>query len=146
LTLVVGLWLNSTKPIWLAPPLFVYTPVLYIVLMLAWLPLLYLALAHLMGRKRWLVLLLMGLIACGQWFCWASIAPRQQIAELFGDTSVFSQRQCEYTSAKSGETFYTCELRVGSSDDPKEQILRQRFRAWDGLPLMWLVDSTFRIE
>jgi hypothetical protein len=146
LALIVGLFLNSTKPVWFAPPLFTYTPLLYVIIMVVWLPLLYFALARLINRNKWLALLLLGLIACGQWFCWASIAPRQQIAELFGGASVFSQQRCAYTSSESGERYYTCELRMASSDDPNEWVLRQRFRVWQSLPLMWRVESNFQIE
>jgi hypothetical protein len=146
LMLAIGLWLNVTKPVWLAPPLFVYTPFIYVVLAYAWLLLLYYVLAHLMGHKKGLVLFLVLLIAVGQWFCWASLAPRKQIVELVGDVSTFSRRQCEYTSPEPGKTNYVCELRMGSSDDPREWVLAQRVDVWTGWPFMGLVESDFWIE
>ena len=110
--LVVGLLLNAAKPIWFAPPLLAYTPLVYTALALAWLPLLYGALTHLMRRSKLLILLLILVFACGQWFCWASVAPRKHIIELTGDISSFSERRCEYTSLAPGETTYawSCEL------------------------------------
>lgn len=143
--LAIGILLNATKPVWLAPPLFAYTSLVYIFLALAWLPLLYLALKHLVDRGRLLVLVLVLMTACGQWFCWASIAPRRQILELFPG-GAFSEQHCEYTSPGQGNTHYVCELRVGSSDSPDVRILTQEFVVWDRVPLMWLLESDFRVE
>lgn len=144
LALVAGVLLNATKPVWLSPPLFAYTPLVYIILALGWLPLLYFALAHLMDRRKLLVLVLVLSTACGQWFCWASIAPRRQILELFPG-GAFSERRCEYVSPDQGQTHYVCELRVGSSDRPDVRILTQEFAVWDSLPFMRLLESDFSI-
>ena len=144
LTLAIVILLNATKPVWLSPPLFAYTPLVYIILALAWLPLLYFALTHLMGRRKLLVLVLVLLTTCGQWFCWASIAPRRQVLELFPG-GAFSERRCEITSPDQGKTHYSCELRVSSSDRPDEWILTQEFAVWDNLPFMWLLESDFSI-
>lgn len=131
----------AAKPVWLAPPLLVYTPLVYVLLAYAWLPLLYLAVVHLWPKRGW-VLLLVIMLMCGQWLCWSSVAPRQHIFETIGDTDAFAQRDCGYTSPE----IYVCELKAGSSDNPDVWALTQTFRAWKNVPVVWLLESEFRVE
>lgn len=145
LTLVAGLLFNAAKPVWLAPPLFDYTPLIYVAAMLAWLPLLYVALAKTTSRSRGATLGLVALVIFVQCFCWMSAAPRKDVAELFGSSPVgLLERQCEYTT-EQGRTYYACKLRMWSSDSPEEWFLDQKFRVWEGFPVMWRVESSFRI-
>ena len=140
--LVVGVYLNATKPLWLAPPGFEYTPLVYAALAFAWLPLLAVGMARLMTHRRAMLVLLLVLIAGGQWFCWASVAPHREILEMTAWMSAMTTRRCAYT----GQTQYACETRMASSDSPQVWVLTQKFTAWPGWPLMWLDESHFVIE
>jgi len=141
-----GIYLNAVKPLWLAPPLLEYTPLLYAALAYAWLPLFFYALTQIMTRRRVVLVLLVVFTACGQWFCWASVAPRREIMEMTAGMSLMSRRQCAYSRLASGQVYYGCEMRLESSDTAQVWVLQQKFNVWPGWPVLGLVESNFSIE
>jgi len=152
LSAVVGLglviWLNIWKPIWLAPPWFQYTPFVYASLTLAWLPLLFYALAQLAGR-RWLrvltVCILLGLCGCS---CFLNPKLYIELVDLgvFGGSLPLKDLSCQYELPSAERTLYNCELCLGSSDRPQEMILTYVLKVPEDSPFMLLLESDTRYQ
>lgn len=72
----LGVWLDLARPVWLRPPLLAYTPALYSLLPLAWLPALAIcAKFRLINGRLFLLLISVGLLM-GNCFWFTLTAPR----------------------------------------------------------------------
>lgn len=152
LSAVLGLgliiWLNLWKPIWLAPPWFRYTPLVYASLALAWLPLLIHAWSQ-SANRRWLRVLMVCLllVLCG---CSCFLNPKLYYdlvsLGMFGGTLPLDDLSCRYESPSAEQTFYNCELCLGSSDVPQEMIITYKFKILDSSPFMVLLESDTRYQ
>jgi hypothetical protein len=145
--LVLGIVLGATQPVWFTPPWVRYTPFVYTLLSLVWLPLCLYGLWQLLQNKRSLFFLLAVLILVGQCCLSLTLAP----AEL-GYLGIYGGKhpvlggyfRCEETTPQE----LRCELCIISSDDPPETLRTYGFRKFGDLPLMRLiqVDVEYRDE
>jgi hypothetical protein len=105
LTMGVGTALAAWRPVWLAPPLLPYTPLVYLALLLAWLPVLIIcALRRPSGKPRTLVLIVaIGLLVSLSW-C-ALTGPRAGFSLLFGAADTVD---CQEELLPEGWVRYTC--------------------------------------
>lgn len=145
--LAVGLWLNRAKPIWLAPPNMQATPLLYLALTWAWLPVLAYALSHLISRRPLMVLLII-LIIIGQSCATLVLLPLEVFylsTSNSQDTLLGRGLRCEVEQESTGQTL-ACQMCLISSDGPAETIYAYNFKYWDKLPVTWLLDADTRYQ
>ena len=159
--------LNIWKPVWLTPPWLLYTPLLYALLLLAWLPVLAHAAARVL-RLRWAFVILAGAVtvhACVSCvflqgvgidlielslergvFGWGNPDCLYGSAQGSKDRSALACNEglgslnCRYNTASDGTT-YNCVLCIGSSDTPQEIVRTYSFRVLDDWPVMLLIHA-----
>lgn len=145
---VIGLVLYAWRPIWLSPPYYAYTPILYLLIAQVWILVWVYAIWRL-PKRRLLVVLLSTF--CLPLTCIISLilAPQTNSELLF-------MRNEDYGSLKYGGLqeqhcqlqgrIFTCELGTGSSDNDQAFYYSYRFELIDHLPLMRLVNFSSRID
>lgn len=150
LALLAAYGLNRWRPVWLAQPWLMLTPLLYQGLYLPGFALLALALWRLFPQRRLLAVLLTLVLppslCAGCFLVTATLAPRSQaeVIEL-GLLSGTVGMQTFACRAPSGYAF-ECDWRQGSSDGPQVWIVSYRWATLPGLPLMWLTGADERRE
>ena len=159
--------LNIWKPIWLTPPGLLYTPLLYGLLALAWLPVLAHAAARVL-RLRWAFVILAGAVtvpACVNCVFMQGVGidlidlslergvlGRGNPDCLYGAAQGFKDRfalactaglgslNCRHNTDSDGTT-YNCALCIGSSDTPQEIGRSYSFRVLGDWPVMLLIHA-----
>ena len=134
--ILLGIWLDLTRPIWLKPPLFIYMPIMYALLPLAWLPVLAISTRFrlISGLSR----LLIGIVfLIGNCFWFTLTAPR--LMPELPYLGVNGELSCHSTALPQTPSDYTCENHIESSDG--EYVVIYEFELLDNLPFMLLKEQ-----
>jgi hypothetical protein len=134
LAMSAGIWLDLVRPIWLGPPLFVYMPLVYVLLPLVWLPvLIFSSLWRRVGTWRVLALLVVfGILANCFWFTLTAPRTTPELPYLGSN----GELRCRYELLSQMQRQYICDFSFQSSDIEHVTYV---FETLEGLPLMRLV-------
>ena len=99
-----GVILATLRPVWLAPPLLQHTPLIYLSLALAWLPVLGVCaiLRPIGGWRNSVKLVILGLLVC---LLWGILSGPSLGAEML---SRFRDLNCRTEQLLGSQTRYTC--------------------------------------
>lgn len=136
--IILGVWLNLVRPVWLKPPLFIYMPLMYSLLPLAWLPVLAISSRfRIISRLRRLLIGILLLMGNCFWF--------MVIGPLFGPELPYlganGELNCHSTALPQTPSGYICEHRFQSSDS--EYVVTYEFEMLENLPFMLLREQKY---
>ncbi len=140
--LVAGIILGFTQFVWVTPPWVRLTPIIYFLLLMAWVPVFFYGLWILIRGKRGLLIPIAVIVFVGQCCLLLTLSPAElgYLGMYGGEHPVLGGSfSCHETDARS----LTCELCIISSDDPPETLKTYHFRTFGALvPVMLLTGSS----
>lgn len=146
ITLVVGFTLYTWRPLWLAPPYHAYSPVLYFLLALGWIP--FCAYGVWRFPKRRLLVTALGILlvplTCVAGFIVSPHAYYELVHMRGEDHGSLEYGSLDEQHCSLQEQIFTCELAIGSSDNDMVILYSYRFRVINDLPIMWLTSFSSR--
>lgn len=142
--LITAGYLAISQPIWLAPPWITRTPIVYVVLLLLWLPFFLRGMWLLLSGRRQLFTAVIALALAGQCCLILTLNPAE-----FGQLGIYGGQHpvlggyffCQGTTP----TTLTCELCILSSDNPPQISRTYNFLRLGGLPLLRLTGTDTQI-
>lgn len=147
IAVVIGFILYIWRPLWFAPPHHASTPLLYLLLALAWIPLWAYAVWRL-PRHRLLVAVLGFLLAqltCAAGFALSPHAYYELLHMRREDHGSLEYGSLEEQDCSLQDQVFTCELAIGSSDNDRAVFLSYRFEMIANLPIMRLTSFSSRL-
>ncbi|RMF03361.1 MAG: hypothetical protein D6768_06110 [Chloroflexi bacterium] len=143
--LVAAGYLAVSQPIWLAPPWITWTPIVYVVLLLLWLPFFLRGMWLLFAGRKQLFTAIIALTLTGQCCLILTLNPAE-----FGQLGIYGGQHpvlggyffCQETTP----TTLTCELCIISSDNPPQISRTYNFSRVGGLPLLRLSGTDTQIR
>lgn len=131
-----GVILATLRPVWLAPPLLQYTPLIYLSLALAWLPVLGVCaiLRPIGGWRNSVKLVILGLLVCLLWGILSGPSLGAEMLSRFRDLNCRTEQllgsQTRYTCTSTGFFAYTTYVFEGSDRLPFVRLVERKEGGW----------------
>ena len=131
-----GVILATLRPVWLAPPLLQHTPLIYLSLALAWLPVLGVCaiLRPIGGWRNSVKLVILGLLVCLLWGILSGPSLGAEMLSRFRDLNCRTEQllgsQTRYTCTSTVFFAYTTYVFEGSDRSPFVRLVERKEGGW----------------